>query len=69
MMLHPAIFTYEITVLESVIEGNGHVNNVAYVQQKQKSRPCEGRLMICYQKPNVWSWSCSPARSVPAAGR
>ena len=34
-MSNPAIFTYTFTVPQSVIDENGHVNNVAYVQWMQ----------------------------------
>jgi acyl-CoA thioester hydrolase len=33
--LHPAIYREELTVPESAIDANGHVNNVAFVQWMQ----------------------------------
>lgn len=36
-MSNAAIFTYSITVPENVIDENGHVNNVAYVQWMQEA--------------------------------
>ena len=34
-MSHPSIFSYTFTIPQSVIDENGHVNNVAFVQWMQ----------------------------------
>ena len=36
-MSYPPIFTYTFTVPQNVIDENGHVNNVAYVQWMQEA--------------------------------
>jgi acyl-CoA thioester hydrolase len=36
-MSNPTIFTYTFTVPENVIDENGHVNNVAYIQWMQEA--------------------------------
>jgi acyl-CoA thioester hydrolase len=36
-MSNPAFFTYSITVPQNVIDENGHVNNVAYIQWMQEA--------------------------------
>ena len=36
-MANPGIFTYTLTVPQNVIDENGHVNNVAYIQWMQEA--------------------------------
>lgn len=55
-MSHPAIFTYSFTVPQSVIDENGHVNNVAYVQWMQDAAIRHGASITEYKPPQNTGW-------------
>ena len=54
-MSHPSIFTYTFRVLQSVIDENGHVNNVAYVQWMQEAAIRHGES-VAYKPPENAGW-------------
>jgi acyl-CoA thioester hydrolase len=54
-MSHPSSFTYTFTVPQSVIDENGHVNNVAYVQWMQEAAIRHGGSMD-YKPPEHAGW-------------
>ena len=54
-MSHPSIFSYTITISQSVIDENGHVNNVAYVQWMQEAAIRHGEA-VDYKPPENASW-------------
>ena len=41
-----AVFKYELVITDEVIDGNGHVNNVAYVQWMQDAAVAHSRACI-----------------------
>jgi len=45
-MSHPSIFTYTLTIPKSVIDENGHVNNVAYIQWMQDAAIRHGQQWL-----------------------
>ena len=50
------IFTYSFTVPESVIDENGHVNNVAYVQWMQDAAIRHAQSVTEYKPPENSTW-------------
>ena len=54
-MAHPSIFTYTFTVPQGVIDENGHVNNVAYVQWMQEAAIRHGQS-VDYKQPENTGW-------------
>jgi acyl-CoA thioester hydrolase len=52
-MSNPAIFTYTFPVPQSVIDENGHVNNVAYVQWMQEAAIRHGESKGYIQPENT----------------
>lgn len=54
-MSHPSVFTYAFTVPQSVIDENGHVNNVAYVQWMQEAA-IRHRQSLDYKSPENTGW-------------
>jgi len=54
-MSNPAIFTYTFTIPQSVIDENGHVNNVAYVQWMQEVAIHHGES-VAYKPPENTGW-------------
>jgi acyl-CoA thioester hydrolase len=54
-MSYPSIFTYTFTVPQSVIDENGHVNNVAYVQWMQEAAIRHGESAD-YKPPENRGW-------------
>lgn len=50
------IFTYSFTVPESVIDENGHVNNVAYVQWMQDVAIRHPESVTEYKPPENTTW-------------
>ena len=54
-MSNPAIFTYTFPVSQSVIDENGHVNNVAYVQWMQEAAIRHGESKG-YVQPENTGW-------------
>ena len=54
-MSHPSIYTYTFTIPQSVIDENGHVNNVAYVQWMQDVAIRHGDA-VGYKWPENASW-------------
>ena len=52
-MSNPAIFTYTFPVPQSVIDENGHVNNVAYVQWMQEAAIRHGEYKGYIQPENT----------------
>src|SRR5215213_3887382 len=54
-MSQPSVFTYTFTVPQSVIDENGHVNNVAYVQWMQEAAIRHGGSMD-YKPPEHAGW-------------
>jgi len=54
-MSYPSIFTYTFTVPQSVIDENGHVNNVAYVQWMQDAAIRHGEA-VGYKQPENTGW-------------
>ena len=55
-MSYPAIFTYTFTVPQSVIDENGHVNNVAYVQWMQEAAIRHSTSIPEYKPPENTGW-------------
>ena len=55
-MSYPSIFTYTLTVPQSVIDEYGHVNNVAYVQWMQEAAIRHGESMPEYKQPENTGW-------------
>ena len=55
-MSYPSIFTYTLTVPQSVIDEYGHVNNVAYVQWMQEAAIRHGESMPEYKHPENTGW-------------
>ncbi|HJR80421.1 MAG TPA: thioesterase family protein [Anaerolineales bacterium] len=55
-MSYPSIFTYTLTVPQSVIDEYGHVNNVAYVQWMQEAAIRHGESMPEYEQPENTGW-------------
>ena len=49
------IFTYSFTIPESVIDENGHVNNVAFVQWMQEAAIRHGEALD-YKQPENTGW-------------
>ena len=49
-------FTYDLTVSESVIDENGHVNNVAYVQWMQDAAIRHARDGVDYNPAENTTW-------------
>lgn len=49
------IFTYSFTIPESVIDENGHVNNVAFVQWMQEAAIHHGEALD-YKQPENTGW-------------
>jgi len=49
------IFTYSLTIPESVIDENGHVNNVAFVQWMQEAAIRHGEALD-YKQPENTGW-------------
>ena len=54
-MSHASIFTYTLIVSQSVIDENGHVNNVAYVQWMQDAAIRHGAA-VNYRPPEHAGW-------------
>jgi len=54
-MIYPSVFTYTFTVPQSVIDKNGHVNNVAYVQWMQEATIRHGEA-VGYKPPQNTGW-------------
>lgn len=54
-MTYPSIFTYTFTIPQSVIDENGHVNNVAYVQWMQDAAIRHGEA-VGYKQPKNTGW-------------
>ena len=54
-MSYPSIFTYTFTVPQSVIDENGHVNNVVYVQWMQEAAIRHGQS-VDYKQPENTGW-------------
>ena len=50
------IFTYSFTVPDSVIDENGHVNNVAYVQWMQDVAILHPQSVAEYKPPENTTW-------------
>lgn len=55
-MSHPSIFTHTITVPESVIDENGHVNNVAYLQWMQDAAAIYHPQAVGYRPSENTTW-------------
>jgi acyl-CoA thioester hydrolase len=55
-MSHAAIFTYSLTVPQSVIDEYGHVNNVIYVQWMQDAAIRHGTSIPEYRPPEHTGW-------------
>ena len=49
------IFTYSFTIPESVIDENGHVNNIAFVQWMQEAAIRHGEALD-YKQPENTGW-------------
>ena len=54
-MSHPSIYIYTFTIPQSVIDDNGHVNNVAYVQWMQDAAIRHGEALD-FKTPENASW-------------
>ena len=54
-MSHSPVFTHTFTVPQSVIDENGHVNNVAYVQWMQEAAIRHGESLD-YKQPENTGW-------------
>ena len=54
-MSHPSIYAYTFTIPQSVIDDNGHVNNVAYVQWMQDAAIRHGEALDLKTPENA-SW-------------
>ena len=50
------IFSYSFTIPENVIDENGHVNNVAYVQWMQNAAIRHGESITEYQPAENTTW-------------
>ena len=55
-MSNPAIFTYKFSVPQSVIDENGHVNNVAYVQWMQEAAAIHHPQAVGYKPADNTTW-------------
>lgn len=55
-MPYSAIFSYSFTIPESVIDENGHVNNVAYVQWMQDAAIRHPESVTEYKPPENTTW-------------
>ena len=55
-MPYPAVFSYSFLVPQSVIDENGHVNNVAYVQWMQDAAAIHHPAAIGYRPPEGATW-------------
>jgi acyl-CoA thioester hydrolase len=55
-MSHPSIFTYTFIVPQSVIDENGHVNNVAYVQWMQDAAAIYHPQAVGYKPAENTTW-------------
>ena len=55
-MSHRSIFTYTFTVPQSVIDENGHVNNVAYVQWMQDAAAIHHPGAVGYKPSENTTW-------------
>jgi acyl-CoA thioester hydrolase len=55
-MSNPSVFTYTFTVPQSVIDVNGHVNNVAYVQWMQDVAAVHHPEAIGYRPAENTTW-------------
>jgi acyl-CoA thioester hydrolase len=63
-MSHPSVFTYTFTVPQSAIDGNGHVNNVAYVQWMQDAAAIHHPQAVGYKTPENATWYAREHRVV-----
>src|SRR6185503_868546 len=54
-MSHPPVFSYSFIIPQDVIDENGHVNNVAYVQWMQEAAIRHGESMG-YKQPENTGW-------------
>ena len=55
-MSNSPIFTYSIIIPESVIDENGHVNNVAYVQWMQDAGIRHAKALVGYKPAENTTW-------------
>ena len=55
-MSNSLIFTYSFTILESAIDENGHVNNVAYVQWMQDAAIRHAKTLVGYIRAEKTTW-------------
>lgn len=55
-MLNNSIFSYSFTIPENVIDENGHVNNVAYVQWMQDAAIRHGESITEYKPAQNTTW-------------
>ena len=55
-MPNNSIFSYSFTIPENVIDENGHVNNVAYVQWMQDAAIRHGASITAYQLAENTTW-------------
>jgi len=55
-MSFPSIFTYTFTIPQSVIDENGHVNNVAYLQWMQDAAAIHHPQAVGYKVAENTTW-------------
>ncbi len=55
-MSHSLIFSYSFVIEENVIDENGHVNNVAYVQWMQDAAICHAKALVGYTPAENTTW-------------
>ena len=55
-MSHPSIFNYTFTIPQSVIDENGHVNNVAYLQWMQEVAAIHHPQAVGYKPAENTTW-------------
>ncbi|HSL42107.1 MAG TPA: thioesterase family protein [Anaerolineales bacterium] len=55
-MSHPSVFSYTFTIPQNVIDENGHVNNVAYVQWMQDAAAIYHPEAVGYKLAENTTW-------------
>lgn len=55
-MSYPSVFTYTFTIPQSVIDENGHVNNVAYLQWMQDAAAIHHPQAVGYKPAENATW-------------
>ena len=55
-MSYPSIFTFTFTIPQSVIDENGHVNNVAYLQWMQDAAAIHHPQAVGYKRAANTTW-------------